>query len=268
MTDLVTCPKCRDQLDVPVELRGQPVKCATCQTVFTVPHGSAAEPPVARSSRSGSRGRPSDHRDDPDRPARRSNGMVWFLLFGTALVCGAIAAGCAGMSIWAYNPTMQVYKSEEGKFQIEFPAPAEPFTEGSDKGEKGGAVNGVEARLQLNESRFFVKYFDQSKKQAAQEPEATLAEVVKAEIAALAGGVEAGRSITTHAGHPALDVQIDQGNQFAKRVTILRVVLAGSRIYVLGTQGQNQLPQLWYVQRFFISFQPSEKAKPAKKIDE
>ena len=265
MTDLVTCPKCRDQLDVPVELRGQPVKCATCQTVFTVPHASSAEPPVARPSRSGSRGRPREYEDGGDRPAKRSNGTVWFLLFGTAVVCGAIAAGCAGVAIWAYNPTMELHKSDDGKFQIEFPAPAQPFTEA---GDKGAVVKGVEARLPMNDSRFFVKYSDRSRKQAGQDAEATLADVAKAEIAALAGGVEVGRSVTTHAGHPALDVQIDQGSQFAKRVTILRIVLAGSRIYVLGTQGQNQLPQLWYVQRFFISFQPSEKAKPAKKIEE
>ena len=265
MTDLVTCPKCRDQLDVPVEFRGQPVKCATCQAVFTVPHAASAEPPVARSARPGSRGRPHDHHEGDERPAKRSNGTVWFLLFGTALVCGAIAAGCAGVALWAYNPTMELHKSDEGKFQIEFPAPPQPFSEG---GDKGTTVKGVEARLEMNDSRFFVKYFDRSKKQAGQEPEATLADVAKAEIAALAGGVEAGRSVTTHAGHPALDVQIEQGSQFAKRVTILRVVLAGSRIYVLGTQGQNQLPQLWYVQRFFISFVPAEKAKPAKKPEE
>jgi|GEM_PF-1635126 len=276
MTDLVTCPKCRDQLDVPVEFRGQPVKCATCQTVFSVPHGPSAEPPVARPSRSGSRGRPRDRSDDDPRSAKRSNGVVWFLLFGTALVCGAIGFGCAGLANWAYNPTMQVHKSEEGRFQVEFPEASHPFSQAGDKvpkplsqvADNGAPVKGIEVRLDMNEARYFVKYYDQSKKQAAQEPEAMLADAVKAEIAAVAGGVEAARSVTTHAGHPAIDVQIDQGSQFAKRVTILRVMLAGSRIYVLGTQGQNQLPQLWYVQRFFISFRPDEKAKPAKKPEE
>ena len=264
MTDLVTCPKCRDQLDVPVEFRGQSVKCATCQTVFTVPSAARNEPPVARQSRPSSRPRPHDQHDD-DRPAKRSNGVVWLLLFGTALICVGISAACAGVSMWAYNPTMQTHKSEEGKFQIEFPEAPHAFTE---VGEKGTPVKGMEARLPMNEARFFVKYYEQSKKQAGQEAETTLAEVAKVEIAAVAGGVEIQRSITTHAGHPAIDVQIDQGAQFMKRITILRIVLAGSRIYVLGTQGQNQLPQYWYVQRFFISFQPAEKAKPAKKPEE
>jgi len=263
MTDLVTCPKCRDQLDVPVEFRGQPVKCATCQMVFTVPSGAKAEPPVARPSHP--RGGPRDAFEDDRRPAKRSNGGVWFLLFGTALVCGGISAACAGFSIWAYNPTMRPHKSDEGKFQIDFPEDAKPFGE---IGEKGAAVKGVEARLPLNDSRFFVKYYEQTKKQAGQDADITLAEIAKAEIAALAGGVEAGRSLTKHAGHPALDVQIDQGSQFAKRVTILRIVLGGARVYVVGTQGQNQLPQLWYVQRFFISFQPAEKAKPTDKPEE
>ena len=121
MTVLVTCPKCRDQLDVPAEFAGRPVKCGTCQTVFTAPTSPSAEPPVARPSRSDSRGRPREDYDDDRALKRRSNGLVWFVLFGTALICGGMSLVCAGFSVWMYNPPMQVYKSDEGKFQVEFP---------------------------------------------------------------------------------------------------------------------------------------------------
>ena len=265
MTDPVTCPNCRDHLDIPAELRGRPVRCATCQTVFTVPDHAGGEPPVARPSRANSRGR-QRHPDDR-RPRRYSNGVVWFLLFGTALVCGGLSLFCGGVLVWAYNPPMQVHKSEEGRFQVEFPGEPQPF---SQIGEKGVPVRGMESRPADGELRFFVKYYDLPKKRPADggDGEAVLTETMKAEIAALAGGTEIQRATTTHAGFPALDVQVEQDTPFAKRNTVLRVVLAGARVYVLGAQGQNQPPQVWYVRRFFISFQPAEKAKPASKPGE
>ncbi len=262
MTDAVTCPNCRDQLDVPTEFRGRSVKCATCQTVFAVPIAPTGEAALAKAPRAAARERPRDSDDEDRRPKRRGNGLVWFLLFGTLLTCGVGSALCGGFAFWMYNPEMTVHKSEEGKFQVEFPAEPVPFTQ---SGEKGAVVKGMEARREAGEMRFFVKYFDAPKKPKNPEKDGDtiLGEVVKAEIAGLAAGAEVQRQTTTHAGFDAIDVQLEQGSQFMKRVTVLRVILAGSRIYVLGAQGQNLLPQVWYVQRFFISFQPSEKPKPA-----
>ena len=263
MTDAVTCPNCRDQLDVPTEFRGRPVKCATCQTVFEVPSGPGSDPPVARASRAP---RPRDP-DYDARPRKRGNGIVWFLLFGTLVVCGGMAAGCAGFCYWMYNPPMTLHKSEEGKFQVEFLAEPQPFTQ---TGDKGAVVKGLEARRETNETRFFVKYFDTPKRIKGKEDDvdAALEDLAKAEVAGLAAGGVSQRQITTHAGFPAIDVLLEQGSQFMKRVTVLRIVMAGPRIYVLGVQGQNLMPQIWYVQRFFLSFQVTDKAKPAPKPEE
>ena len=262
MTDAVTCPNCRDQLDVPSEFRGRSVKCATCQTVFAVPESPSAEAPVARPSRAAPQLRPRDPDDGDRRPAKRGNGIVWFLLFGTLLICGGLGLGCGLLSYTVYNPPMTPHKSEDGKFQIEFPADPQPFTQ---TGEKGAVVKGMEARRDLGEMRFFVKYYDAPKpaKTKDGDADAALEALVKTEVAGLAAGGIVQRQITTHAGFPALDVQLEQGSQLMKRVTVLRVILAGPRVYVLGAQGQNMMPQIWYVQRFFLSFQPSEKAKPA-----
>ena len=265
MTDPVTCPNCRDQLDVPVEFRGRSVKCATCQTVFAVPVQPLGEPPLARPSR----GRPREEYDADRPPRKRTNGVVWFLLAGTLLIAGGMSALCAGVTIWMCNPPMQVHKSEEGKFQVEFPDKPVPF---SQPGEKGVPVKGVEARREeVGQMRFFVKYYDLPKMPKAikdSDTEAILTDALRAEIAQLAAGTELQREAKTHAGFPCIDVHLEQGNQIMKRGTVVRIILAGSRIYILGAQGQSLVPELWYVQRFFISFQPNEKPKPVKKPEE
>lgn len=262
MTDLVTCPSCRDQLDVPTEFRGRSVKCATCQTVFPVP--AEPEPPSVRPSRAGARTRPRDPDDFDDTPKRRGNGLVWFLLLGTLLVCGGISLACAGFSVWLYNPPMKAHTSDDGKFTVEFPGDPAPFQQ---TGEKGVVMKGMEARRQTNEMRFSVKYYDLPK--APQDDEQAVAEAIKSEIASLAAGSELQRQTTRHAGFPALDVQLSQGPEFLRRITILRVVLVGKRVYILMAQGQNLMPEIAYVQKFFISFLPAEKAKPPMKpVDE
>ena len=262
MTDAVTCPNCRDQLDVPTELRARPVKCATCQTVFTVPKGPGAESPVARPSR----GRSNDRPREPDaRPRKRGNGIVWLLLAGTTLVCVGLSLTFATLLDSVLSPAMQVHKSDEGKFQVEFPAVPQPFIQ---TGEKGAVVKGLEAHREMGDGRFFVKYYDLTKLQLAGDRDAVLTDALKSEIASLAAGAEIQRQITTHAGFPAIDVHLEQGGQFAKRITVLRIILAGSRVYILGAQGQNQPPQFSYVQQFFISFQPLEKTKPKVKAED
>lgn len=254
MTDAVTCPNCRDVLDVPTEFRGRSVKCGTCQTVFPVPEPTLSITEV-----------PASRRDRPRvtterRPPRQSNRVVWFLLFATALVPIGLFAACGGFVVWMTNPPMTVHKSEEGKFQVEFPSEPQPFAQA---GEQGVIVKGLEAKRKLAEGRYFVKYYDRPKKQLAGDPEAILSDALKTEIAGLAAGKEVQRQMTTHAGFPAIDVELHQGSEFMRRITVLRVILAGSRVYILGTQGQNQLPQFAYVQQFFISFRTTVKFIPA-----
>ncbi len=256
MTDAVTCPNCRDVLDVPTEFRGRSVKCGTCQTVFPVPEpmASISKLPTARRDRPPVLNEP--------RFRKQSNRVVWFLLLATALLLGGLCVACGGFIVWMNNPTMTVHKSEEGKFQVEFPSEPQPFAQA---GEQGAVVKGLEAKRKLADGRYFVKYYDLTKNQLAGDPEAILTDALRVEIAGLAAGNEVQRQTTTHAGFPAIDVELHQGSQLMQRITVLRIILAGSRVYILGTQGQNQLPQFAYVQQFFISFRTSLKFVPAPK---
>ena len=111
----VVCPKCREELDIPPELRGGDVRCASCATVFT----PAVEPDDRPSARGWDESpvqprranRATRDRDDSSRDAdldrdfddrsssrRRSNaprksGMLWLwlMLGGTFGIC---ALGC------------------------------------------------------------------------------------------------------------------------------------------------------------------------------
>ena len=45
MPDPIICPHCREQLDIPAEYHGRPVRCASCQNVFAA--GSEGDVPGA-----------------------------------------------------------------------------------------------------------------------------------------------------------------------------------------------------------------------------
>src|SRR5260221_145246 len=44
MTQLITCPSCKQQLQVPVEFLGQPVKCPGCGVAFVVTAAASGAP--------------------------------------------------------------------------------------------------------------------------------------------------------------------------------------------------------------------------------
>ena len=85
MSDTITCPSCRRTLRVPESLRGQLVKCPTCEQTFTAapeggppPRQEAPPPPRPRDRyedepppRRVKRDEWEDDRDDYDRPRRR-----------------------------------------------------------------------------------------------------------------------------------------------------------------------------------------------------
>lgn len=49
MPEIVNCPQCQRQLRVPDELLGKPVRCPSCNTMFTASTGSAGTPRPAES---------------------------------------------------------------------------------------------------------------------------------------------------------------------------------------------------------------------------
>src|SRR5947199_4246465 len=71
MTDTITCPSCRRTLRVPESLRGQLVKCPTCEETFTAADGAPpprpTPPPPPRPPA------PSDEDEPRPRRARRDD---------------------------------------------------------------------------------------------------------------------------------------------------------------------------------------------------
>jgi predicted Zn finger-like uncharacterized protein len=71
MSDTITCPSCQRTLRVPESLRGQLVKCPTCEQTFT------AAPPDAPPPRQEAPPRPRDHYEDEPPPPRRVRRDEW-----------------------------------------------------------------------------------------------------------------------------------------------------------------------------------------------
>lgn len=272
MTDPVTCPHCREALDIPAEFRGRDVRCATCQTVFAVPSADAG-PPAVRSPRPDADPTPRRYRDDPalDRPRRRGNGGVWALLLFTLVAFGGCVAGCLGLSRFMYFPKMHPYTSAEGKFRVEFPGDPSPTVTAPEP----GAVTVVGQRLA--QERYVAKCYKLPLKQRFAAKEDVLTEAAEKELAAegvptkLAGkgpagpGAEADHEFTTHGGFDALDVRASVGQGLSRRATILRCVRAGNTMYVVLAQGPNMEAQMWYVRHFFLSFELTDP--PAARPD-
>lgn len=86
----VVCPNCLVELDIPEELFGQPVRCATCTSVFTPPRVAAA--PVARPRRSLDRAESRNTALDEERPRQsrqRKSGAGRSLFAVVALLLAA-----------------------------------------------------------------------------------------------------------------------------------------------------------------------------------
>jgi LSD1 subclass zinc finger protein len=251
----VNCPNCREALEVPFELLGREIRCASCGTVFLA--GSAAPPTVRpaaapRAYRSVER--------DPAPP--KGNRGVWLVLFATFVVAGAITAGCAGLFTWSTNPRMHTATEADGRFKLEMPGQPQPITL---PGDNGATVKGFESDRPLSEDRYFVKYFELPEKADRSDPQAILASAIQKEVAATAPGPETARQVTTHDGYPALDAWFETGPALMARTTILRAILIGQRVYLLGAKGPNLQPQMWWVMRFFKSFEVVEGPAPAAK---
>lgn len=279
MTDAVTCPHCHEHLDIPAEFRGRPVRCGNCQTVFTP---SAGDPPVVQrlpgrpSGRPVARARPLDDGDDDydRRPPRRSNAGVVLLLFLTLFTVGGC---CGGISLIGYlqtNPQFVTYTSPEGKFKVEFPAenPKQDPTVNPLDEKLEGVV--VKADRVYGEEEYTVKSYPLHPAAEKLSPEEALKVIADAEVKLLNVPPEVKRDTNPdlkHGGFPAVDVMTGAGNGFAGQQGMMRVILAGKRVYVLSVTGQqvrpqHQNPQHWWQRQFFVSFEITDPPpKPEKK---
>ena len=254
MTELVACPRCGDALDIPVELLGQPVRCAACRTVFS-PTPTDAIPTAPRAMRPWTPPRTADAGD----PAAKSNGWVWVVLLLLVGVFGGLVFLCTGLFRGVLNPEMTVHASDEGRFRVALPATPTNVSRTDDKIKVSGLLatrpegqetfQVVSAELPAAEKRL-----DLSNEAVAV---ALLAELAKRHLPALAAGTEVQRDGTTHGPYPALDVLFEKGSGFVKQLTVARIVVAEGRVFVLSVQGGGLVqPHMWHVRRFFTSFEP------------
>jgi hypothetical protein len=257
MTELVMCPRCGDALDIPIEMLGKPVRCASCRTVFTptpadsiptAPRAARVRPNLDRPRR------PAFEEDEPAEP--KSNVWVWLVALGLVGVFGFIVFGCTGLFRNLFNPPMTVHTSEEGRFKVALPGAPSPISRTDDNGRP---VVGLESVRPENRETYQVLSVEVPKELKGMKGEALLEELAKQRLPALATGAEVDRHLSTQGNLALLDVKFQRGGGFMKRVTIIRFVATGERVYALILTGANVEPNVWYVRRFFTSFEPLGK---------
>jgi hypothetical protein len=269
MSRPVVCPQCGEELDIPSELRGREVRCATCRTVFTAAADSPAPPRATRAAT----GRPLPSRplDDDRAPwdesprRRRKSGMTWLwvlLLGGGGLTC----LGCCGCGIFAVNldnPNLVPHESQKGRFAAGFPATP---LEAQRVGEDGVTRECTESTRELflgAEETYFVHYRDlpaAPKDEAARQ--AALDAAGDREVAKYPGSRQESRTKTTLGGDPAVDVYVAHPDT---SLTYVRLVLSGKRLYAVGISGPGLDPQSMRLKKFLDSFRVTAADEDRKK---
>ncbi len=263
MTDPVVCPHCREHLDIPAEYRGRAVRCASCQNVFATPPPQPERRSDAPPWRSDSPPRPRLDDDGYDRPRRKPNGGVWVLLLMTTLVLSGCIGLVTGFTYIVHNPDMHPYTSKEGKFRADFPGDIPPSADAN--GEKDGELVSATGHNTQRQERFTVKCFDLPAKYRGLPPEEAVEQLALEELKAAGGREKSRLELTMHDGFPACDVT-DFEQKFAvnRQNTIVRCVLAGKRVYAVVAHGPNMQPQMWWVRKFFVSFEITDKPADGK----
>ena len=245
MPRAVACPNCRVELDIPDELLGEPVRCASCATTFT-PAGDRRNAAL----------------DDEDRPRRRPEprasgrgllGVAALLLVGTF---GAGCLGCAGMGVAVVrldNPTLQEYVSPDGLFVAGFPG-VPTATENALTDEI--KLTGVAHTRHLLGDEFdtcAVQFYDLPKAPATDAArDKVLQETADAYVAGQADMAKSSQKKLTTRDYPTLEVVMTGDD---RRLThFARVILAGKRVYVVSYDGQLLLPNSQRLANFWAKF--------------
>lgn len=242
----VVCPTCREELDIPAELRGRAVRCGVCQTTFTPP---AVVPRASRVEREADPYR--DRLDD--RPPRRrrknssGNGLLWLLLGGGFLGLCVLCSGCIGFAAILDNPTFQPFESPEGRFTAQFPGPTTTKQEMTDT---GLSQTVVECKRDIWPEFYSVKYVDLQQKPEV--PGKALQDAADQFIRRVGGTKEESRSDVTQDGLPAVEVHAVHPDG---TISVVRFILEGKRLYTVGLTGPGVDPRNNRVEQFFQGFQ-------------
>ncbi len=261
MPRAVVCPNCLVELDIPEELAGQPVRCATCSTVFTPSQAAAA--PVARPRRTLDRAESRNTALDEERPRRPrpkpSGAGRMLLIVGLVLGGGAFGLCCLGVfglrvvTERLDDPVMQAYKSPDGQFEAVFPGPttAAPLTLSD-----GTKMLGVAHSRRAMGKEFdtcSVRYFDLPKAPRTDAArDAVLASTAKAVVGPRAFDFAVDQEKTTVDGYPALEITAQDADPQIEMYA--RIVLADKRVYVVTYEGHNLDADSPRLKKFWAGF--------------
>jgi len=258
MSRPVVCPHCGEELDIPTELRGRDVRCASCRTIFAA---AADAPPPPRANRVGSNrvepGRtPDDDRapwdDSPRRKRKGSLRWLWFLLGSGGLL--SCLGCCGGVLVFAQidNPEFITHKSPKGRFVASFPnTPLEAQRTGDD-GLTRECTESTREHI-LGDETYFVHYRDLPAVPAGEDARQTiLTDACLRAVAHTPGTHEKSRTKLTVGDHPAVDLFLTHPDGTA---THFRFILAGQRIYAVGLTGPILEPKSKRLKRFLAAFQ-------------
>lgn len=292
MTTPVTCPSCGETLDIPNDLLGGQVRCASCRHVFTAPPPADRLPHDVPTDRRADRPpaddsyRVDDYDADPRRRRPKRGGLpaiVWVLLGGFVLGTCACCGGFGYLVARMMNPDLEPYRSPDGRFTTKFPGEAKAGTRPTGRdGESAKSVQASRYIIGPVDETYFVYYVDLTP--AERKTPTKVADELAEGLVRASGGQQVGRqSRRGHHGHDAADVSIRLPDG---KHTIARVVVADGRGYVIGVTGPGNPGGAPWVDEFLDAFEvtepggqenaanpfrkrePAPPAKPKKPADE
>src|SRR5262245_7625936 len=242
MPSLVVCPTCGSSLDIPAELLGRPVRCASCGSIFTPPGEAGAA--VARP----------DYVPEP-LPRRRSRaGCVWAIVGVVALSGFCCCGGCIAPVPYIDNPTFRPYEPPDKSYTVNFPRPPGVVSRPRPTGKKTARA-GYDRRFPVE--RFFVEYVTLSPAEKKDDPQKVLNAACDTWLSTVPGGKEARRYARDVDGCPAMDLFVETGG-FQQNNLYVRVLIAGDRLYSVGVSGQIMTDHR-HGDEFLDSFHPKGK---------
>lgn len=276
----VTCPKCRESLEIPNELIGGDVRCGSCLEIFTAEPAVGfreVPPPLPdvedepRPRKRGGRRKNVSRPDaaygpiefDPDRKRKQGMGPAAGILL---LIFGLLGCGCCGVFgyfvVQTMDPDYKEFQSPDGRFVALFPAEVRQSTRPTGRA-PGEMVPSHEATRRFIQETFFIYHVELTNAEK-REPQKVIDRLCKGLVSANSG-TELSRTDRLHDGNNAADILIRLPGR--KRFIQARVIVGDGRGYVVGVSVQNDPNGMIWLDEFFDGFQIVE-AQPNEKKDD